>query len=97
MKTTILSKKKTAECYDCGRQYGNEHGFPDLLIPDWAWEKISPTKNGGGLLCPSCICRRLHKAGIKDIPSAFTSGPLNYQVMNWIKIHEGNFEAEKKR
>ncbi len=62
-------------CQDCGRLYGEEHGFPDLIIPFWAWEKISPSKDDCGLLCPSCICARLHKAGIK-CPGAFMSGPI---------------------
>lgn len=64
-----------ASCQDCARPYGDEHGFPDLIIPFWAWEKISPSKSDGGLLCPSCICARLHKAGIK-CEGAFMSGPV---------------------
>lgn len=76
---------KVAQCYDCGRQYGNEHGFPDLVIPDWAWRAISPTGNDGGLLCPSCICKRLHEAGIKNCPSQFNSGPLKFDIKSWIR------------
>ncbi len=30
-----------AACYDCGRPYGDEHGFPDLVIPHAAWAQIS--------------------------------------------------------
>lgn len=79
-----------AECYDCGWDYGSP-GFPDLLIPNWAWNRIAPygpgkgTEGGAGLLCPNCICRRLEKAGIKKIPSAFVSGPLAYQAEDWIR------------
>lgn len=62
-------------CSDCGRQYGNEHGFPDLVIPNWAWRRISPSGNDGGLLCPSCICKRLSDAGI-SCEGAFMSGPI---------------------
>lgn len=62
-------------CFDCGRQYGDEHGFPDLVIPNDAWQKISPKGNEGGLLCPSCICKRLHDAGL-NVRGAFRSGPL---------------------
>ena len=32
-------------CYDCGRSYGDKHGFPDLIIPYSAWKKISPTND----------------------------------------------------
>jgi hypothetical protein len=62
-------------CYDCGRPYGDEHGFPDLIIPNDAWEKISPTGDESGLLCPSCICARLHHVEIRCI-GAFMSGPI---------------------
>lgn len=63
-------------CDDCQRPYGNEHGFPDLIIPLDAWKRISPRGDEGGLLCPSCICARLHKAGI-TCEGAFMSGPIN--------------------
>lgn len=80
---------RRAECFDCKWDYGAP-GFPDLLIPTWAWNKIAPHKNGigteggAGLLCPNCICRRLSEAGIQNIPSAFVSGPLCYQDRDWI-------------
>lgn len=65
-----------ATCYDCDRPYGDEHGFPDLVIPSHIWRRISPSGNDGGLLCPSCICKRLHEAGIRDVEGAFASGPI---------------------
>lgn len=61
-------------CFDCNRPYGRE-GFEDLVIPDECWRLISPTRDEGGLLCPSCICARLTKSGIECI-GAFTSGPI---------------------
>lgn len=61
-------------CYDCHRPY-SDGGFPDLVIPDEAWAQISPKPGGGGVLCPSCICKRLHDKGIK-CEGKFTSGPL---------------------
>lgn len=64
-----------AECQSCGRPYGEEHGFPDLVIENEAWRAISPSGDGGGLLCPSCICQRLHAAGITTT-GAFMSGPV---------------------
>lgn len=62
-------------CMDCGRKYGDEHGFPDLIIPDEVWKQISPTHDEGGLLCPSCLCRRAFDAGI-ECQAEFHSGPF---------------------
>ena len=64
-----------AECHDCQRLYGNKNGFPDLIIPFWAWKEISPSGDDGGLLCPSCICKRLANKGI-HCEGAFMSGPI---------------------
>jgi len=64
------------DCVDCGRHYGNEYGFPDLDLPNDVWAAISPTGNGGGLLCPSCICKRLADRGFEDVPAVFRSGPF---------------------
>ena len=63
------------KCHDCDRPYGDEHGFPDLVVPKDVWKKISPTKNEGGMLCPSCICKRLYDASI-ECKAEFRSGPL---------------------
>ena len=65
-----------ARCHDCGRAYGDEHGFPDMIIPTSVWRQISPSGDDGGLLCPSCICGRLHNAGIREVESAFFSGSI---------------------
>jgi hypothetical protein len=62
-------------CMDCGRKYGDEFGFPDLVVPCDIWAKISPTGHEGGLLCPSCMCRRAHDAGVKSL-ARFRSGPF---------------------
>jgi hypothetical protein len=62
-------------CLDCGRRYGDEYGFPDLIVDDATWELIHPGSDGAGLLCPSCMCRRAHKAGIR-VAARFTSGPF---------------------
>lgn len=65
-----------AVCYDCGRAYGDEYGFPDLTVQKSVWAKISPTGHEGGLLCPSCLIRRVVDAGLTDVPARFASGPL---------------------
>lgn len=63
-----------ATCEDCERPYGSG-GFPDLIIPYEAWKAISTTGDDDGLLCPSCICKRLHDKGIR-CEGAFMSGPI---------------------
>lgn len=60
-------------CFDCGREYGDEHGFPDLILPQEVWNAISPDGDESGLLCPCCIIIRLHKAGLRT-QAAFASG-----------------------
>lgn len=80
-----------AYCDDCGREYGNEHGFPDLIVPKDIWHRISPTGDDGGLLCPSCICKRVHDIGVTRCEAAFLSGPLEsipswaMHTMRWVE------------
>lgn len=62
-------------CYDCGSEYGGPK-FPDLFIPFDVWNKISPSGNCGGLLCPVCINARLHELGEKNVFGRFVSGPM---------------------
>lgn len=71
----VVVRPKTG-CYDCGREYGNEHGFPDLVVPNKIWDTISPTGDSGGLLCPSCTCKRAHDWGLEHVRATFESGPL---------------------
>ncbi len=81
----MKKKNKKVTCNDCDREYGDEFGFPDLVIPDWAWRAISPHGNSSGLLCPSCICKRLYDAKITNCPSSFNSGPLTFDCRAWIR------------
>ena len=69
-------KESLGCCHDCGRKYGDQFGFPDLVIPDKIWNQISPQGNEGGLLCPSCICRRVFNLGI-ECEAKFMSGPFS--------------------
>jgi len=69
------SESSNGGCEDCNRPYGYEHGFPDFVIPYDAWKRISTSGDDSGLLCPSCICQRLHDKGIR-CEGAFTSGPI---------------------
>lgn len=71
-------------CEDCGRPYGDEYGFPDLIVPDDVWLMISPRGDFGGLLCPSCICKRAAVLGLKKVEARFCSGPFaNYYEHEW--------------
>ena len=61
-------------CMDCPEPYGSRR-FPDMLIPNWAWNLIVPER--GGVLCPNCIIGRLDDAGLEHVPCRFVSGPTN--------------------
>lgn len=88
----------TAACADCDRPY-SDPGFPDLIIPNDVWCLISPTGDEGGLLCPSCICARLEKAGIQ-CEGAFMSGPVNSvsrPLMQCLRMTENMWSHYVKR
>jgi hypothetical protein len=58
-------------CYDCGLKYGGE-SWVETYIPESIWKQISPHPDGGGILCVSCIARRLRQKGIQNVPVWFT-------------------------
>jgi len=67
------------ECYDCGLPYGGL-GWIEAIIPDNAWDFISPTEDSGGLLCINCISKRLAEKGLSRIPVWFCgTEPLKAQ------------------
>lgn len=83
-----------AGCYDCGKPYG-EDDWIEAVIPNKIWDEISPYKNQGGILCISCIAKRLKKAGYKDVPvwlcgteplMAIEGNPNDY--LNWMNNYE---------
>lgn len=86
------ARRQQPACYDCGRAYGDDCGFPDLWLPDEVWRVISPDGEGNGLLCPSCICRRAALAGVR-CPAVFRSGPFAEchvsEVCEWTEF-DGN-------
>jgi hypothetical protein len=51
----------TANCADCGMEYGT---FPDMILPDDVWARIAPREGKYGILCPTCIAKRLDKIGL---------------------------------
>jgi hypothetical protein len=61
-------------CHDCGEPYGSPR-FPDLILPHAMWEKISPSGDENGLLCPNCMCARAAGSGI-EWRAVFRSGPF---------------------
>jgi len=59
--------RRIMTCYDCGLKYGGD-AWIEAIIPDKIWDEISPTGDQGGILCISCIARRLKQMGYRDIP-----------------------------
>ena len=56
-----------AKCYDCGLNY-QDSGWIEAIIPDKVWNDISPTGDEGGILCITCIARRLVSRGYRRVP-----------------------------
>lgn len=56
-------------CYDCGLMYGGD-AWIEMVIPDKVWNKIKPKEcdDGCGILCATCIVRRLNILGIDNVP-----------------------------
>jgi hypothetical protein len=52
-----------AGCHDCGLAYGGD-GWIEAVIPDKVWKEISPNHDTSGVLCISCIARRLRGYGL---------------------------------
>lgn len=61
--------KVVASCYDCGLEYGGP-AWIEVVVPDSVWDLIRPdgAEGSGGLLCITCISRRINEAGMKDVP-----------------------------
>lgn len=69
------SEGSGAHCYDCGLPY-SDPGFRDLVVAHDVWNNhLSPTKNEGGLLCPTCMVRAAVMAGV-ECEATFRSGPF---------------------
>lgn len=60
-------ERVVTECYDCGLAYGGD-GWIECVVAHDVWEKISPSGNGAGILCITCISRRLKRLGLDKVP-----------------------------
>jgi len=67
-------------CHDCGLSYNKKSGWCDIVLPNNIWKKISPDKNGNGLLCFTCIAKRCNRMKINNIPIFITSGPFILEI-----------------
>ena len=58
-----------AACYDCGLAYGDT-GWIEAIVPDKIWARIRPEGSSlvGGILCITCIARRLKRLGFDAVP-----------------------------
>ena len=69
--------KRIAACFDCGLSYGDD-GWADFIVLDEVWLQISPTNSKDGLLCVTCMTRRMVKLGLRAF-GRFSSGPFSPQ------------------
>ena len=69
-----LYQPSSLSCHDCGLEYGSP-GWADFVIHDNVWAKISPTGGEGGILCVTCMFKRMQAIGLDCIEGHFTSGP----------------------
>lgn len=60
----MSDKIRSGNCHDCGLEYGGK-SWIEAVIPDQVWEEISPTQDMGGILCISCMAKRLRAFGCK--------------------------------
>lgn len=68
-----------AECYDCGLRYDLD-GWADVVVPDAIWKQVSPTGDEGGLLCFTCMNRRLVRLGLCNVPFQIASGAFAFMT-----------------
>ena len=55
-------------------------GWCDAHIPEDMWVRISPTGGIGGVLCITCMARRLVALGINNVPLLIGSGPWDFDT-----------------
>lgn len=69
IRRSTAEESSEAGCYDCGLRYGGP-SWIEAVIPDKAWNLIRPegAAEGCGILCISCIAKRLREHGIEHCP-----------------------------
>lgn len=82
---TDSNDQPKAECYDCQMDYDD---FPcDFGIQDELWAKISPSGNGGSLLCPNCMCRRMsNKLGMCGVSAVVITNGIEIDNNLLVKV-----------
>lgn len=58
-------------CTDCLLLY-SDPGWADFVVADAVWQQIAPD---GGVLCATCMFRRMRAKGIEHAEGRFTGGP----------------------
>jgi len=59
---------RVAGCWDCGLSY-DSHQWVECVLPHDIWELVNPSSDiGGGILCITCIVRRLAFLGLENVP-----------------------------
>lgn len=70
-------------CTDCRLLY-SDSGWADFVVSDEVWQQIHPES---GVLCSTCIFRRMHAIGIESAEGRFTGGPCAQH--DWVKPGAG--------
>ena len=77
-----------AACADCGLSY-DDSGWADVVVPDILWAMISPTGGEGGLLCFTCMNRRLSGFRESNVPFQIASGPFAFRARDAKETDDG--------
>jgi hypothetical protein len=67
-------------CDECGAAYGGP-GWVDAVVSPDDWAQVSPSGDGNGILCITCMGARFEALGRTDVPVALRSGPWLLQEL----------------
>jgi hypothetical protein len=70
-------------CYDCGLEYGSD-GWIEAIVPDYVWNLIRPevAEGSDGLLCISCICKRISELRFDEKVPCFVCGTEPIEIFS---------------
>jgi len=70
-------------CADCGLEYGGP-AWIEAIIPDKVWNMIRPAgcAEGCGILCITCIARRLKEHGVTSKVPVWLCGTEQLEAMD---------------